>query len=167
MTELNNEYLIGKRIKDIRKAKNMTQQEVSDKSGIKTTVLSAYENQKKIPGLTTLAILSEVLDVSIDELYFGNKNEDFINRAKDEDEVNVNCFLKLWENKVIRLHEIDVGGTSYCLIVNKYHFEILRLLNTLEEYDYNRDTYSDGDGYIAMVKDSILKSIKRSKNNII
>src|SRR4030067_3100885 len=48
---------VGKRIKSIRKRKNLTLQEVSEKSGMSATAISAIERNVSSPTVTPLAAL--------------------------------------------------------------------------------------------------------------
>lgn len=50
-------------------ANEMTQQKLSEKTGIAVSTLSAYENNKRIPNAETLWILASALDCKVDDLY--------------------------------------------------------------------------------------------------
>ena len=56
-------------IKEIRLKKNMTQEELSRKSGISESYISELENNLKMPTILTLCRLAEALEVDISELY--------------------------------------------------------------------------------------------------
>lgn len=56
-------------IKEIRLKKNMTQEELSQKSGISESYISELENNLKMPTILTLCKLAEVLEVEITKLY--------------------------------------------------------------------------------------------------
>ena len=56
-------------IKEIRLKKNMTQEELSRKSGISESYISELENNLKMPTILTLCRLAEALEVDILELY--------------------------------------------------------------------------------------------------
>lgn len=62
----------GKRILELRTAKNLTQREVADRIGINFTYLSKIENDKlqgdTFPGEDTIKKLAEVLGANEDEL---------------------------------------------------------------------------------------------------
>ena len=47
----------------------MTQTELSEKTGIAVSQLSAYENNKRIPNAITLWKISRVLNCRVDSLY--------------------------------------------------------------------------------------------------
>ena len=77
----NNEELIGKKIKDIRTVKGLSQEDIYKKTGIKNTVISAFEHGKRIPNLQSLAKIAHALGVTIDELYFGDDSISFIEKG--------------------------------------------------------------------------------------
>ncbi len=59
---------MGKRIKSIRKRKNLTLQEVSEKSGMSATAISAIERNVSSPTVTTLAAIGRALGESLSSL---------------------------------------------------------------------------------------------------
>ena len=56
-------------IKEIRLKKNMTQEELSQRSGISESYISELENNLKMPTILTLCKLAEALEVEITKLY--------------------------------------------------------------------------------------------------
>lgn len=64
---------IGKFIAELRKEKNMTQQQLGDKVGVSYKTISKWENGRGLPELATLKPLSEELDITINELLSGEK----------------------------------------------------------------------------------------------
>ena len=61
-----------------RKAKNMTQQELSDKVGINRALLSRLEQQDFMPSIPQLENLAEVLDFEPSDLFINSE----INKMK-------------------------------------------------------------------------------------
>ncbi len=66
---------IGKFIAELRKGKNMTQQQLAEKLGVSYKTISKWETGRGMPELSTIKPLSEELDVSINELLSGEKVE--------------------------------------------------------------------------------------------
>ena len=56
--------IIGKRIKNARKKKNITQQTLSEKLGVSTTYISKVENGKTQINISRVFEVAELLDVS-------------------------------------------------------------------------------------------------------
>ena len=152
----NNGISIGKNIREVRERKNWSQKDLERKSGIVNTQISAYETGKKEPTLHTLATLASALGVTMDELYWGDVNEAFINSAPDKGRQIVNSLYKLRELGVVSMN-IKSNG----LDLKKHWTPIQRFMESLNEFDYVRDTYSDPDSYLAMLKDSISLQINQ------
>ena len=55
--------LLGQRIKEVRKAKNITQEELAEKIGIGTSNISYIENGKFAPSIETLQKLAQVFGI--------------------------------------------------------------------------------------------------------
>ena len=64
---------IGKFIAELRKSKNMTQEQLGEKLGVSFKTISKWENGRGMPELSTLKPLSEELGVSINEIFAGEK----------------------------------------------------------------------------------------------
>lgn len=62
---------MGYRIREIREELNMTQEELSEKSGISRATISGLENNtEKITTTRTLAKIAEALDTTVEHLFF-------------------------------------------------------------------------------------------------
>ncbi|TRM08774.1 helix-turn-helix transcriptional regulator [Lentibacillus cibarius] len=63
--------IIGKRIKEIRKQKGLTQQYVATKLGYRhSSMLSEIESGKKGLDANKVPLVAEILEVEINELFF-------------------------------------------------------------------------------------------------
>jgi transcriptional regulator with XRE-family HTH domain len=75
MSRPNNEdkYLaaFGKRIATLRRKQGLTQEQLSDKTGLAVDSIGAIEQGRRWARLTTLHILAKSLSVKIDELFKG------------------------------------------------------------------------------------------------
>ncbi len=58
----------GQNLKYLRKLRGWTQEEFSNKLGIKRSLLGAYEEERADPRLDVLENVSEIFKVSLDEL---------------------------------------------------------------------------------------------------
>lgn len=58
----------SKKLQQLRKANNMTQQELADKIHVSNKTVSKWENGRGFPDITLVPILAKTLGVSIDEL---------------------------------------------------------------------------------------------------
>ena len=60
--------VVGKRITEGRRAKGMTQMALADALGISYQAVSSWENGRTMPDISKLPEISEILDISVDEL---------------------------------------------------------------------------------------------------
>lgn len=76
---------IGKFIAELRKEKNMTQEELASILGISKNAVSKWERGICLMDMSLLKPLSNALDVSINEILAGEhiKSEDFINKSDE------------------------------------------------------------------------------------
>lgn len=63
---------IGKKLKELRKAEGLTQEQFAEKLGISRVNYTRYETDVSRPDYETLTEIADFYDVSIDEL-FGRK----------------------------------------------------------------------------------------------
>jgi transcriptional regulator with XRE-family HTH domain len=56
-------------LRRVRRAADITQQELSDRTGIHITQISDYENDKVVPTVYTLWKIAIALKCSVDDLY--------------------------------------------------------------------------------------------------
>ena len=65
--------VVNTSIKDLRKKKNMTQDELADKLNVTRQAVSNWENGKTQPDIETLTQLAEVFDVSVERIIYGKE----------------------------------------------------------------------------------------------
>lgn len=65
----------GQRLANYRKQKSLTQNDIADKLNFSYQAISKWENDLTAPDLDSLVKLSEILDVSVDELLGKKKKE--------------------------------------------------------------------------------------------
>lgn len=83
-----NYELLGKHIREQRKSKNYTLEQLAEKLDVSTTFIGQIERAKGIPSLETLVKIANVLEISTDSLLFGDLNEQsganhFINKITE------------------------------------------------------------------------------------
>lgn len=94
------EQLIGRRLKDLRKARGVTLVELADRTGFTKGYLSKIENGKKVPPIETLSRISASLNAEI--AYFLRKEDE-----EEAEDARVS---------IVRAHErrpIARGGTAF------------------------------------------------------
>ena len=80
-----NQEKIGKFIANLRKEKNMTQQDLAKKLGVTDRAISKWENGRGLPDYSLLQDLCDTLSISINELFSGEKisKEDYETKAEE------------------------------------------------------------------------------------
>lgn len=64
---------LGKRIAEIRKEHNLTQEDLAEICSVTRQTISNWENGKSYPDLETLVLLSDTFDVSLDAMLKGDR----------------------------------------------------------------------------------------------
>ncbi len=64
---------MGYRIKELREAKNMTQEDLAEKSGVsRGTIISLENNAEQNTTTATLLKLARALDTTVDDIFFAD-----------------------------------------------------------------------------------------------
>ena len=105
---------IGKFILELRKEKNMTQQELATKIGVTDRAVSKWENGRGLPDLSLLVPLCKILEISINELLSGKKldKKDY----KEKLEENIMNTIDYTDKKIKRTKKIFTAILSIFLI---------------------------------------------------
>ena len=77
-----NQEKIGIFLKDLRKEKEMTQEQLAEKMNVNSRTISRWENAKTMPDFDILIELAKLYDVSIEEILNGASfgNDGFLNK---------------------------------------------------------------------------------------
>jgi len=77
--------IIGKKLKQLRKSKGMTQEQVAERVDITRSTISNYEIGRRTPHLKDLSALADVFGVGLDYFGVSPKDEafDLISRARE------------------------------------------------------------------------------------
>ena len=73
------QHSIGKTIKDLRKSRGLTQEELAERIGVTAQAISKWENESGMPDLSQIVPLAHIFGVSTDTLLGTGdikKNED-------------------------------------------------------------------------------------------
>ena len=68
-----NQEKIGIFLKDLRKEKEMTQEQLAEKMNVNSRTISRWENAKTMPDFDILIELAKLYDVSIEEILNGER----------------------------------------------------------------------------------------------
>ena len=135
---------IGKFISDLRKEKNLTQNQLGEKLGISGKAVSKWERGISAPDISLLQELSEVLGVSVSELLIGEHTESEIskNTANEITISGINIYKKFMEKKyskililsIVTIILITLIYTTLYLISNYNKCFVYKLSSATEEF---------------------------------
>jgi transcriptional regulator with XRE-family HTH domain len=143
----NNDLIkIALRIREIRKKRNLTLDDLAIRSGLSKGLLSKIENFRSIPSLPTLAVISESLGVDMADLVRGVGNKSEKNY----------CLVKAAERTSVAYRD-DAVGFLYETIISQQlescFFESLVL--TVKPGGKRKAITSDADQFIFILKGEI------------
>lgn len=82
----------GKKLQQLRKAKEWTQEQLAEELFVSRTAISKWESGKGYPNIDSLKSISKLFSVSIDDLLSG---EELVSLAADENRTNINKIFSL------------------------------------------------------------------------
>ena len=101
--------VMGKNIAKYRKNKKLTQKKLGEIIDVSDKSISKWENGNIAPDITLLVPLARTLDVSVQEILTGNKNENNIATVE-----GIKLYTKITKMKIIK----------YCIIIILLMFSI-------------------------------------------
>lgn len=98
--------ILSENIKSLRKQKKLTQSQLASKIGVNKSIISAYENQERLPSVAVLIKLSYEFNVSIEYL-LGVKRNKFIDVSKlnDRQVAAISGIVTQFEEDNLRISE--------------------------------------------------------------
>ncbi len=128
------DYNIGAKIKELRRAKKMTLQDVANETGFSTPLLSQIENNNISPPIATLSRIANFFNVRIGHFFTENEDECPYEVLRGNERTVV--------PKVVSQDGTSHGYFYESLSVRKQNKKMDPFLITLNEKITNTDTYS-------------------------
>lgn len=94
---------LGERLFELRKAKNLSQEEVADKLNVTRQSVSKWETNQSTPDLDKIVPLCELFEITTEELLTGKKTKQENNQIEEE---------KVLSKKEVRRKSAEVVSTS-------------------------------------------------------
>ena len=102
-----NQEKIGKFIAELRKEKNLTQSNLAEQLGVSTNAVSKWERGVWVMDMSLLKPLSELLDISINELLYGERiKKEELSKVADNNIVLLN---RLYNTKKTKMFILKLG----------------------------------------------------------
>lgn len=110
--------IIGKFLKELRKQHHMTQELLGEKLGVTNKTISRWETGNYLPPIECLKLLSDLYQISINEILAGKKLDEHEYKEASEDNISsalekVELDRKKFENKMTAL----MGVTTISAII--------------------------------------------------
>ena len=160
---------ISKLLTEYRKKKNITQKELGDMIGVSFKTISKWECGKGLPDVSLLDKISEVLEISIDDLLKGN------NSSKHNNKKNIRYLLFiavvliviviiLYQKYYSKNKEVSKEKEDYpCTMIGNYYIKLITDSND-ENYKYITITMYQMEGiYSVKVPASIANQLSINK----
>ena len=82
----------GQRITNLRKEKGLTQNDIAEKIGVTAQAVSKWENDQATPDIDILIKLSDIFEISLDELLGKEKKITVLNERPSKKDINKMVF---------------------------------------------------------------------------
>ena len=132
-----NQVKIGKFIKQKRKEKKITQEELAEKLGVSNRTISKWENGNCMPDSVIIPDLCKILDITINDLFHGNVVDKKDNKKELEEYLLEIYKQKENSDRKLLNFEIVVGVITFV-----FSFSIIFLVAYLEKTNVIEESHS-------------------------
>ena len=91
----------GNFLAELRKDKNLTQEELGERIGVTNKTVSRWENGNYLPPVEILQILSKLYEVSINEVLSGERLNDSVYKQNAEEYITVDLMKRVKKPKSV------------------------------------------------------------------
>ena len=110
----------GDFLKELRKEKSLTQEQVAEKLGVSSRTISRWETGTYMPDISMLVDIAEMYDVDVREIIDGERKQENMNIEVKETAIKMADYSVMEKKnllKWIRLMSISIMIVSVCLII--------------------------------------------------
>lgn len=126
---------IGKRLSEIRKSKKLKQEDLKKLIDAPTVqMISNWETGHTIPSADYLINLSKKLDISLDYLLLGKKNDDIKEKTPLTYKEIIECMITLRYSGIFNF-EVEQINNIESLTFQSYDLDILKYIHELESLE--------------------------------
>ena len=113
-----NQEKIGRFIAELRKEKNMTQQELADKLNITDRAISHWENGRSMPDAGVILELCKILNINVNELLSAKKiKEENYNERAEESLLEMRREIETQNKRILTLNKIIINLSIIIFVV--------------------------------------------------
>lgn len=141
-----NQDKIGKFIANLRKSKNMTQEQMADKLGVSNKTVSRWENGRNLPDSSLFTPICDLLGISLTEFFAGEhiEQENIVQKAEESIVTTVEYTKRktkrLTKNAIVIVIVVVILAIIVCNVVRVAYY------SSLVNYSYN-DAYYISEDY--------------------
>ena len=150
---------LNERLYELRKNNNWSQEELAEKLDVSRQTISKWESNKAIPELEKLIKLSEIYNITLDELVKGEVSENILKEDSNKKFQKLKSFLKKYWKKILIIFSIIILISLILFFIN-----ISRRLSIIYDFSkyYKERFQAIGETKSGTVTEHI---IKRDLNN--
>ena len=113
-----NQEKTGKFIAELRKEKNMTQQEMASKLNVTDRAVSHWENGRSMPDTGVMLELCKILNINANELLSGERiTEEKYNERAEENLLEMRWEIETQNKKILTLNKIVINLSAIMFMV--------------------------------------------------
>lgn len=133
-----NQIKIGEFLKELRKEKGLTQEQLAEQFNISRRSVSRWETGNNMPDLDTLIEMADFYEIDLRELLDGERKSEKMNEEIKETVLKVaeysNCEKKVKRKKLNQY--FIIGSICFLLVILNHQFELLALIfnNPIDDF---------------------------------
>ena len=108
---------IGSFLKELRKEKNLTQEQLAEKYNVATRTVSRWENGNNLPDISLLIELADFYDVDIREILDGERKSENMDQEVKEALTRVADYTDAEKENILKKSLICIAGTVAVFLV--------------------------------------------------
>ena len=133
-----NQIKIGEFIKELRKEKGLTQEQLAEKLNVSRRTVSRWETGNNLPDLDVLIEMADYYEVDLRELIDGERNSEKMNEELKETVLKVAEYSNSErESKRKKLNKcFIIGGICFLLVILNHQFGVLAMIfnNPIDDF---------------------------------
>ncbi len=133
-----NQIKIGEFLKELRKEKGLTQEELAEQFHVSRRSVSRWETGNNMPDLDTLIELSDYYEIDLRELLEGERKSEKMNEELKEAVLKVAEYSS--NEKEVKRKKVNkyfiIGGICFLLVILNHQFEVLAMIfnNPIDDF---------------------------------
>lgn len=144
---------LGKTLQDLRKNKNISQEEMANELNVSRQTISNWENSKSYPDILSLMTLCDIYKISLDDLF--KDNEDLLNSIKKNEKIKKNTIIICISSIIILVLTL-----LYFIFFRDYFHNISNIKGEIQMIINNND------GFVEIKKSKLYNKDEMTNNYI-